>query len=396
MIREELKKIWRPRNFIVFAILCVFFWVVTLEYNVKFFPNGAENQAAFPIQAEWVEKYGTTLEDDEIDEILAGYDALCKELETTFDGEPLFKQYQITTYEEFKTFFDNSWDDDKQLEDADMMQNYLMEQEHFWDIYAIDNCLRFVEEFQTEGAAFFDYMLEGDYTEQEYDNAVRTVIEEEGWRNILPYEIPQVTTNYWGGLMALAILSVCIMTVPLLVRDRMYRMRSLQWSSKKGRSIIFAQFGAVVLSAFLLATIYLVIFGAIFATNQTWLFWNCRMYSFDAITPCWGNWTYGTYCIILAAIYYVVSIGSAALAFLLSRFSSNYVSMLLKLIPMYVVLYVMCRNFSFEVFYYSNDLFKLIGIPYIEAIVPMLLLVIGIAAVVLVCKKQKNMELLTD
>ena len=335
-----------------------------------------------------MEKYGTSLEDEEIEEILAECDVLCKEIEATFEGEPLFQQYQINTYEEFETFYDNSWDNEEQSEDADIMQSYLMEQEHFWDFYAMKGCLRFVEEFQTEGEKFFDYMLEDGYTEKEHENAVRTVIEEEGWRNILPYEIPQVTTNYWGGVLALTILSVCIMTVPLLVRDRMYRMRSLQWSSKRGRSIISAQFRAVLLSAVLLATIYLVIFGGIFATNKTWLFWNCRMYSFDIIIPCWGNWSYGAYCMAL--------IGSAALAFVLSRFSSNYVSMLLKLIPMYVVLYLMCRNFSFEVFYYSNDLYKLIGIPYIEAIVPVIFLIAGIALVTVVCKKQKSAELLID
>ena len=400
MFREELKKIWNLRSVVIFAILGIFFWVIWMSYNVQYFPNGAENRVMFQKQAEWVEKYGTTLEDNEINEIRAALPELYAQIEGTFEGEPLFQKYGITTYLEFKNFVEQSWEDEELSEDANVMQEYLKgdkEDGAYWEVYAIEESLRFVDEYQTAGEHFFDYLLgEEKYMEREYHNIVHIAIEEEGWRNILFYEVPQATTNYWNALMSLGMLAVCILTAPLLVRERMNRMRSLQWSSKQGRSVIWKQFGAVVLSAVIILTVYLVIFGAIFATNKTWLFWDCRMYSFDTMIGCWGNWTYGTYCMVLVGIYYLVGIASCGLAFLISYVSSNYVSMLLKLIPVLVVLLLGCSNFAFEAFYYWNQLYCLTRIPYIEAIAPAVLFLAAMGVVSVVCRRQKKAELLVE
>lgn len=398
---KEVKKFWRPWIFVVCAVLCMLFWVIWLEFDVRYFPNGEENKKMFQLQADWVKKYGPTLEDNEIEEIRDDLEALCKKAEAAFVNEPLFRKNHITTYQEFEEFCDEAWDDDKKDEDATAMKNYLESDAAdrvYEDIYGIKESMRFVEEFQSdqkEGKNYYQYMLEEDskYTQKEYDNVMKVIAAREGWRNILEYQIPQATTNYWGGLMALGILSVMLLTAPVLVRDRMLKMHSLQWSSKKGRPVINTQFGAALFSAFCLATIYLVLFGGIFATNKTWLFWNCRMYSFDAIALCWGNWTYGTYCLILIGIYYLVCLGSCALVFVLSRFSSHYISLLLKTIPVYVILYLMCSDYAFEAFYYGNSLYQKTRVPYIEAIVPACYFIVGAGLAAIVCWRQRRAEI---
>lgn len=395
---EEFKKFWKPWIFVVCAVLCVLFWEIWMEFDVKYFPNGYENVKMFQLQADWVKKYGTSLEDHEIEEIRTGLKELYQKAEAAFTEEAVFQKNHITTYEEFQKFQEESFDDDSKTEDADAMMEYLRSDAAggvYWEIYAIEDSLRFVDDFQKEGKDYYRYMLDedGEYTRKEYDNVRKVIADTEGWRNILEYQIPQATTNYWGGLMALGILSVMILTAPVLVHDRMVKIHSLQWSSKKGRAIIDNQFGAALFSAFLLATVYLVILGGIFATNKTWLFWNCRMYSFDAIQLCWGNWTYGTYCLVLAGIYYLVCLGSCAFVFVLARFSSHYISLLLKAIPVYVILYLMCSNYAFEAFYYGNALYCLTKIPYIEAIAPVCFLIAGAGLAVAVCGQLRKAEI---
>lgn len=396
---EELKKFWRPWALAVCSVLCILFWEIWLGFNVTYFPNGIENKKMFQLQAEWVQKYGTTLEDNEIEEIRAGLEMLYKKAEAAFGKEPIFQKNQITTYEEFQEFQEEVFDsgDEGMGNDVEDMLEYLrsdMADGVGWEIYAIEESLRFVDDFQKEGKKYYNYMLdkESGCTKKEYQNAMKVIVGTEGWRNILEYQIPQATTNYWGGLMALGILSVMFLSAPVLVHDRMCKVRPLQWSSKKGRPVIDTQFGAVLFSAFLLATIYLVIFGGIFATNKTWLFWNCRMYSFDVIQLCWGNWTYGTYCLLLAGIFYLVCLGSCALVFVLSRFSSHYISLLLKAIPLYIVLYSLCSKFSFEAFYYGNTLYQITKIPYIEAIAPVCFFIAGTGLAAVVCKRQRRAE----
>lgn len=396
---EELKKFWRPWALAVCFVLCILFWEIWLGFNVTYFPNGIENKKMFQFQAEWVQKYGTTLEDNEIEEIRAGLEMLYKKAEAAFGKEQIFQKNQITTYEEFQEFQEEVFDsgDEGMGNDVEDMLEYLrsdMADGVGWEIYAIEESLRFVDDFQKEGKKYYNYMLdkESGCTKKEYQNAMKVIVDTEGWRNILEYQIPQATTNYWGGLMALGILSVMFLSALVLVHDRMCKVRPLQWSSKKGRPVIDTQFRAVLFSAFLLATIYLVIFGGIFATNKTWLFWNCRMYSFDVIQLCWGNWTYGTYCLLLAGIFYLVCLGSCALVFVLSRFSSHYISLLLKAIPLYIVLYSLCSNFSFEAFYYGNTLYQITKIPYIEAIAPVCFFIAGTGLAAVVCKRQRRAE----
>ena len=122
---KEMKKFWRPWIFVVCAVLCMLFWVIWLEFNVKYFPNGEENKKMFQLQADWVKKYGSTLEDNEVEEIRDELKVLYKKAEAAFAKEPLFQKNHITTYQEFEKFCDEAWEDDKKDEDATVMKNYL-------------------------------------------------------------------------------------------------------------------------------------------------------------------------------------------------------------------------------------------------------------------------------
>jgi hypothetical protein len=97
----------------------------------------------------------------------------------------------------------------------------------------------------------------------------------------------------------------------------------LQYTAKRGRELVKQQLIAILLSVFLLTTAVLFIFGAIYSTNGIWPFWNSCLTSFLSRSDTFFlfDMTYGQYVIAYAVMLYILCLGAAAVAFLLSRFS---------------------------------------------------------------------------
>jgi hypothetical protein len=98
----------------------------------------------------------------------------------------------------------------------------------------------------------------------------------------------------------------------------------------------------VLLSAFLLTTLLLSVFGAIYGKNGTWVFFDSGLTSFLNGFIFWFNVTYGQYVLLYAGLLYMLCLGAAALAFVLSRFSRNLITLILKLIPLFAALVFFC------------------------------------------------------
>lgn len=408
MLREELKKIWRPGMLVVLLLLGFVFYNMYLSFYIKYFPNGPQLAGELQVAKEWVAEYGTTLESEEIDDIKAGLPALYAEADAYVANFSRSRQYGIDSYEAFRSFYSDSVlgvsgelseDQQTRYEDARIIGNYLQSDDTNnidGRIYATTLYLDQYEIEKTYGINMVTRAYDEGYSEKEYAHAANTFYgEDEAWRNILPLEVPEATSTYFGYLLIWMVLSVCLLLSPILVRDRMRYMRSLQWCSRKGRGILFTQLGAAMLSAFLLATLNLLIFGGLFAANETRVFFNSRMYSFMLFTSfSWVNWTHGIWCIAVIIMCYVVSMGIGALAFFLSRYSGNYVAMLLKLIPLFIVAAFICPRLIEYVFYYRNSIYQATGIPGIEAMLAMFLFLIGTMLCFAACMRQKKRELL--
>lgn len=68
MIREEMKKIWRPGMLLSLVILGLVFYTMFLEFYIKHFPNGPYNTGVVEISAQLIQKYGTSISEGALSE----------------------------------------------------------------------------------------------------------------------------------------------------------------------------------------------------------------------------------------------------------------------------------------------------------------------------------------
>ena len=66
------------------------------------------------------------------------------------------------------------------------------------------------------------------------------------------------------------------------------------------------------------------------------VFKDFYLYAYEYVP--WFNWTYGTYLIVLAFMALVIGVMTAFLTVFLSRYSQNYISMLIKAILLLAIL----------------------------------------------------------
>lgn len=406
MLQEELKKIWRPQLLIILLVLGFVFYTMFLKFHITYFPNGPYADGELRIAAQWLERYGTTLEPAELEEAVAGLTQLEAEANGYLADNPLAIQYGLLTYAQFNAFYEeNVFNVSGELTDAQQerhsaamrLLNYLQDD-------ATSNIAGRLYATELYGQRYGYWQQQAEHTAQSSDETLTpkeyhhadTVFfgSDNAWRNILPAQLPQTTTDYLGYLLIWMTLSLCLLLSPLLVRDHLYRVSSLQWSSRHGRRILRTQFIATMLSALLLTTINLLIFGGLFLTNDISSFYPCRMFSFMDTTFSWPNWTFGVWCLVLVALCYLIGLGIAAIVFFLSQYSSHYVAMLLKLIPLFVLTALLCPNLLKQAFYYTNPLYRLTHLPGIEAITAGFILLLGFALCFWALRRQRQQELL--
>lgn len=411
MLREELKKIWRPGILIAIVFFGVVFYWMFLQFSISYFPNGPYNEELFRIASEMVDTYGTSLEAEAFEEFAATLSELEAEADEYILANAVAQEYGITNYTEYLAFSEEANEITRYSEDKNdpaqikyaayrIILNYLTSSETnniHGRIFATEMYVSEYKYWQANGVDILSRSKLSINTEKEYENAKELFFGTDNtWQNIMPSEIVQTTGTYFSYLLVWMVLSLCILLSPVLVRDRMHKMRPIQWSSRRGRGILKAQSAAVMLSTFALTSINLLIFGSLFLTNGTAVFAECKMFSFMMTTGySWLNWSYGTWCVVLIVICYLVSIGVSGAVLFLSNYSGNYITMLLKLIPLFVAIAIVSTKLIDYAFYYNNALYMLTNIPMIECAITAIILVVGIMMSVISIVRSKKKDLLT-
>ena len=79
MIKEEIKKIWRPGIIAVLILTGAVFYAMFLNFYVQYFPNGPQMDGLMRTAEQWAEEYGTSLSPDEAAKAKAAYPKLIAE-----------------------------------------------------------------------------------------------------------------------------------------------------------------------------------------------------------------------------------------------------------------------------------------------------------------------------
>ena len=188
-------------------------------------------------------------------------------------------------------------------------------------------------------------------------------------------------------------ISVIILLSPTIVRDRLNRIQNLQFSSFTGRKILFAQIKASLASAAILTVLNCLIYGVLLISKGALVLKDFYLYSHEYVP--WFDWTYGTYLLVLAGMALIVGMMTGGFTVFLSRYSRNYIGMLIKSV---LLLGVLIFTFSklpivTRPFFMFNSMSLRIRVKGIEfillgALALCSVLVIGIALV-----RQRHKEL---
>lgn len=394
----ELRKIVNPGILAATVLLGIVYYFLFPEFYIQYFCNGANAAAEFALSAEWASKYGVTVDASgraELDVQLAD------EREAFRQGlfaMPEALEAGIADYDSFCEYTQRYLDQTAAKGNvADMEQEQLrwkiMNGTNYYRVQALE---QFIASYNmVDRGAANERELPGYYTDAMIKRDDKLMQSEQRY-GFLPTCVYDSTREYGRYLAVWCVLSIVLVLSPTLVRDRLCRTRPLQWSSGCGRAVLRTQLMAACIVAFVLTVVNLVVYGIPFLRQNPLIFKDCGLESlWGGATP-WFDWTYGTYLIVLAGLILVLSMAAALLTVFLSRYSGNYIPMLLKALPLFVVLGPVAGSWMLSNAFYLRELWQggqIGGFCGMEAVMAVFLLALGIWLCVSATVRQRRIEL---
>lgn len=312
---QELKKVWRPG--IIIALLAsgiVFWFLVGRGPGIAAFPNGSQAAFEFELAKGWVERFGPSIDNDEMaavrNEARAAEDSFESDL-VMLDGAAKRGLY---TRAEF-----------------DVLSREVFERE-----CAVQQAGSELDEGLKADITFCEQVLELPSYERAYemDLWLQALEGEEGARGFLSHMWLQDIETYLIRLSMWLVIAPVFVMAPAAARDRLYRVRALQWTSRAGRKVFFVQLAVAVLSATLVLIMSILAWAIPFAGTGIETLLGCVIVGpFSGYIGCW-DMALGTYLGIRIVLSASLGFAAGLLSFALGRRSTGYVGMLLRVVPL--------------------------------------------------------------
>lgn len=387
LIKFEFMKIWRPRVLLALLALSLAFGYMFLSFPLQHFPNGHPDTESYSLMEHWTEKYGTTMDETEYADAVLEKSELENEINLFIKANGQFSNAGIQSYDEWCVI---------NLKETDWTENELAASRVYYSadskwlgyrIAILENALNAYDVRYNELEA-----TDKQYTATEQVR-ISDLISGNKLDGIMPYVVIDNLQEYsqWG--ITFILLSVLILLVPTITRDRLVNLRQLQWSSKCGRKILNAQFMAMMFSVIVLVVIELVVLIAAYSTLGTQAFWESPINSFFHSGIYWFGLTYGQYVWCILGIVGLLSIGTMGFTFVLSRYSGNYIALLFKTVPIFVLLALLTNGVISNLFSFNNILSTLTGIVGIEFMCAFTVFFISMLLCAAVLRREKYCEL---
>ncbi|MCL2084682.1 MAG: hypothetical protein FWH06_05445 [Oscillospiraceae bacterium] len=396
MIWLEMKKIWNWKILCALALACALFYVMFMSYFVSYYKSGNHPQVEMIYYAEeLVHLYGTSITPEELSAYVAAErERLVAQADTQFKTMPVFAEAGIYSYADFS-----------RLREARGSAFTQAENDAYWTLYGeacnylgffLETLEHMEEEFDIKPIYIgWNDSVWGVLNEREQARYTE-IVQNNEHHTVLSYWTHGNTNDYAVCFAVMLMLAVLILVSPLQVSDRHGNIHHLQYSSKLGRKIIHRQLAATLLSAFMLTTVLVLIFGGIYSTNGTYLFWDANINSGLNL----GHYsvfhmTYGQWVTAMIVLMYILALGVSMLAFVLSRFSRSMITLIMKLIPLFAAAAYLCTavfNYSFSML--DNTLYNLVRVFGTEVYVCGVVVILALAAVLYVVRREKRVDVM--
>ena len=400
LLAWELRKIWRPGILAAILLLgAVYYWMFP-EFYIEYFCNGPASRAQFQLASEWVEKYGPTLEPEERAELDGQLAEEIRKFDQQIAAIPEAAAAGLTDYETFSQFREDYYSGTAASGgEADMDMEYLLSRVYGgtnW--YVIRELEQTMETYDTqnEHLALVISNREELGDPEAMIQREKQLAEPERAHGLLPLSVKRSTQEYGKDLAVWCVLSIVLLLCPTLVRDRLRRTLGMQWTSRRGRSILTTQMAAALCSALVLTAVNLVVYAIPFLAQEPLRFRHCGLGGIWEWGSPWFDWTYGTYLVVLAGLILVLSLAAAGLTVFLSQYSGSYIAMLLKALPLFVAVGAVLGSWLLDQPFCFRRLWE--DGPWMpkgmEAAVAAGLLAVSIVLCIWTCRCQRKRELL--
>lgn len=400
IVRYELKKIWRPLNVITVAVLCSLFYYLFISFDIEYFPNGHPSTEDIALSKELLLRYGPVPEEKQLhDFIVEKRNQYVIEAEEYISTNPAFAKVGIFNYADYLTVREQeeqAMHSQIQVDQAvSDTARILFSAEANYIGFNLQSLNSLEENYNGYLRYNLSYMKE-EMVKTDYEQSRIDQIRETGeYRSLMSYWVYSNTARVMINFSLLVILAVMVLVSPLLVNDHSSHLRFLQYSSQLGRKLIRHQFMAIMLSALILTTVLLILMGIIYSSNETWVFWNTGMSSFLNVgffylLPL----TYGKYILTYIAMIYLLSLGTSTIAFMLSRYSQNPITLIMKLIPAYGIMALLSYSLVNFLFMSYNHWYTWIRIVGIEFLVAIIFFAIGCLLASWIMRHERQVEMI--
>ena len=105
IVAGELKKMWNIKTLVIIAVLCVLYFISSMQSWIELYPRGTW-LFDVDIAHHLVENYGATLDQSDFEDFLAYEETIIREVTEFIQSRQVFADAGIHSYEDYRAFRD--------------------------------------------------------------------------------------------------------------------------------------------------------------------------------------------------------------------------------------------------------------------------------------------------
>ncbi len=387
VLGKETGRLLSLRALVITAAIAFVFFFIFMEYYSEF-THSHSLYEEYEIAQKMLCEYGTELDIDEFDDFMTWKEEYEAECERQIIGNPIFESVGVYSYADYEELYHQGHAAGITDEENHAMWALLGEQCDYARFYVQAH-----EEITSSYELALSIASDSDLLLPKEDArklSRETQLYETGeYESIFPSAINNYTEQYLAYLAVLCVLSAMFIAAPAAVTDSITGVDSIQRTTRHGRFTAVTRFGGamaasltVVAAEILMATVILL------TRSDCGMFWNSRMDSFMSGGLCFGPTTFGQHYIGSVLMILALSVAAALLSCVMSSVSRSMVSVILKLVPVFVVFIFVCNIAVMDRGMFANALYRLTRIPCAPLLCALLLLTAAITACVVYFRKE--------
>lgn len=326
VIINEIKKLLNIKSVTMMVIIFLVLWKILVQFWIDYFPEGIPDLPAFNISERMLQEYDTVIDEEEMEDFKAKTALLEKEADKYLLEREEYFNAGIRSYREFVNIYEKNFTKYTIDTEIDQLHSKIMFEDSVYLFWELQEREYLIDIYKKKD----QWLLLGRAAENNKAqvNRVNYVINSEDSSSVLSSRICLNYDDIIGMFSIIIVITVAFIISPIFISDNKSRTNYIQYSSKVGRNLANRKVIAAMITTFIVVTIEIAIFLAMYSHNDTFQFWNCSINGVFADITSWYNLTFGQYIVLTIFILYLI----AALITSISIYVSSKVNTFISLI----------------------------------------------------------------